>query len=177
MKLIGKAVDLRLEGTTSREIWPARLVLLAEGKKNADPNKLTIYKQTRWPFESANPNGPRKGKQLAIRSQAELAKLVGKNKVNDVAKLLRVRSFDWKKTMLIVVTAGVRPTSGFRVTVNSIAKSPKGIEVQWSVLPPGAFAGQAFTHPGQVALVERADGKITFKQNRNIKVLPPSANR
>jgi hypothetical protein len=79
-----------------------------------------------------------------------------------VAKLLKVPTIDWDKQMLVLVTAGSKPTGGWKVTIDSIKSDGKTLMVEWRAAPPSGFATQAFTHPGQVVLVDRADGKATF---------------
>ncbi len=200
IKLSGKPVDLEVEGRNHREIWPARLVVLAPPKKNGDGPKsiiiqleeklpvqgdpalaqekgqkeLKIIAKAFWRYASPSPDGPKKGLQLVLRSAAELVaatpfsrldapqQVVEKMATAELAKALKVDTIDWKTRMLVVVTAGVKPTGGYSVDILSVKVADKTATVTWKLNTPKGFVTQAFTHPGQVALVERFDGEVKF---------------
>ena len=65
----------------------------------------------------------------------------------EVARLFKVDAIDWQKQMVVVVTAGVRPTGGWQIDVKSLDVADNNLTVKWSVTPPAGFATQAFTHP------------------------------
>ena len=64
--------------------------------------------------------------------------------------------------MLIVVTAGVKPTGGYSVEIAGLKVADKMLTVAWKVNAPTGFATQAFTHPGVVALLPRFEGEVRF---------------
>ena len=152
-------------------ILTATTALVAGDDKTPEPK---ILARAYWPYGKANPDAGKKGETVVIRSAAELIKrspwseldappqVVEKNATEAVAKLLKEPDIDWKKQMLIVVTAGAKPTGGWKVNVDALKVQEKTLTVEWSVTPPKGFATQAFTHPGQVILVERWDGPVMF---------------
>jgi hypothetical protein len=175
-KLIGKAVDMEVEGKQHHEIWPARVELMATEKKTGAAVKaegdreLTILARGVWPVRQAKPTQLiiRNGEELALahRISATDAKdtrlqiAVGK----DVLKLLKVETIDWKKNMLVVVTAGMKPTAGYSVEVLTLPLKGKTLTVRWRLNSPkpGSHVTQRVTHPSQMVLVERFDGSIQF---------------
>jgi len=182
IKLIGKAVDMEVEGRQHKEIWPARLEVVAADKKEgrAEGGKeMKVLATGRWTYASADPEGPKNPQQHVIRNAEELAKVSGQKDADKVkeqlTKLLKVDDIDWKKQMLVVVTAGVKPTGGFSVEIQGAQVRDKAATVAWKLSTPKGIVTQAFTHPGQVALVARHEGKVTFMQTaekRNIKADP-----
>lgn len=185
VKLIGKPVEFRkLEGKDYSEIWPARLELLAQGddkdkSKDDQPKKdkgknLKIFAQGNWPYTPKAAPNRKEGQQLVLRSVDELIAatpfkesdapqpVVEKMATDAVAKLLKVDGINWKTQMLVVVTAGSKPTGGWKVVVDFVHAEDKKATVHWHAQPPEGIATQAFTHPGVVALVDRWDGKVDF---------------
>ncbi len=74
VKLIGKAVDMEVEGKQHHEIWPARVELVAaEGKNDApavkegEDRELAILARGVWPVRQVKPT------QIIIRDGEELA--------------------------------------------------------------------------------------------------------
>jgi len=186
IKLIGKPVDMDLEGRKYAEIWPARLEVVADKAKNAkevrsqrgdaEVRLIKIIARANWPYGSTNPDGPREGHTLVLRSAAELVaatpfknrdalpEVVEKQATAELATMLKVDGIDWKKQMLTVVTAGVKGTGGFSVDIASIGVGDKMLTVTWKLNTPKGAVTQAFTHPGQVVLVEQVEGKAKFVQ-------------
>src|SRR4051794_21353614 len=83
-----------------------------------------------WTYAKADVNAKNDGKQLAIKSAADLVKavpvwaqsdakqdIVEKQATEALAKALKVKEIDWDKQMLLVVTAGTRSTGGYKVEV------------------------------------------------------------
>jgi hypothetical protein len=114
--------------------------------------------------------------QLVIRSAEELARAHGvaakdaKEKrfqtdvTADVAQLLKVKTIDWDKQMLVVVAAGSKPTGGYRVEVRTLSVKDKTLTVHWKLHnpAPGGIVTTAITYPAQMVLVERFDGPVKF---------------
>jgi hypothetical protein len=193
VRITGKPVDMEVEGRNHREIWPARIALAevkdappgrpAEGGVRADPEgkQLKVIARARWPFVQANPDGDRKGTQTVVRSAEDLVNLYPWNQLDaqpavvakmasaEVAKLFKVDAIDWQKQMLVVVTAGVRPTGGWQIDVKSLDVADNALTVKWSATPPAGFATQAFTHPAVAVLTERFEGKVRFAQEAGVK--------
>lgn len=135
---------------------------------------LKIHARADWPFARADAEAPKKQDLSVIRTPAELTarppwserdalpQVVEKTATGAVAKLLKTPNIDWDKQMLVVVTAGSKPTGGWKVNIDSVKVHGKTLKVEWSATPPSGIATQAFTHPGQVILVERFDGPVMF---------------
>lgn len=150
-------------------MYAAILVCLAAGAD--DPSSAKPAAVAPWTHQSADPDAKNDAKKLTIDSAAALVKAVPawaksseKEATEAVAKSLRVKTIDWDKQMLVVVTAGSKPTGGWRVEVTSAAVKGDTMTVTYAVSPPDGFATQAFTHPGVVALVPRHKGKVEFVQ-------------
>jgi len=177
VKLIGKAVDMEVEGKQHHEIWPARVELIAAEKKRAAPaakggedRELPILARGVWPVPQDKPE------QLILRNGEELALAHGVAAADakdmriqiaagkDVLKLLKVEHIDWKKHMLVVVASGTKPTGGYSVEVLGLSVKDKVLTIRWRLNSPkpGSIVTQALTHPSQMVLVERFDGSIRF---------------
>ncbi|MCI0380789.1 MAG: protease complex subunit PrcB family protein [Gemmataceae bacterium] len=187
VRLIGKSVEFRkLEGKDHFEVWPARLELVAQDDDKGKPKdkddkdkkdkgkNLKILGQGSWPYgPKAGPNRTEQQK-LVLRSVDELIAatpfkdldapqpVVEKAAVEALVKILKVDGINWKTHMLIVVTAGSKPTGGWKVVVDSVHIEGKKATVHWHAQPPEGNVTQAFTHPGVVALIERFEGKVDF---------------
>ena len=110
--------------------------------------------------------------QLVFRHPGEAAKAMGltgdgRSRIQAtrmLAEALKVPTIDWDKQMVIVVTAGAKPTGGYSVDVTSLAVKDKTLTVHWKLKSPapGSFVTQAFTHPAQAVLTERFEGEVKF---------------
>jgi hypothetical protein len=149
---------------------------LAQGDdKTKEAKTLKIVATAAWQYVKADPNGPRAGEQFIIRTAKELAdrqpfnlleapaEAVEKMATATLAKALKVDTIDWTKQMLVVVTAGVKSTGGYRVEIAELHKGDGVVTVKWTLHTPKGVATQAFTHPAQVALVNRVEGKVKFE--------------
>jgi hypothetical protein len=86
------------------------------------------------------------------------------NATSEVCTALGVKGIDWSKQMLVVVSAGPKPTGGYSVTITD-AKMEKGtLKIQYVLKSPGPgdIVTQAFTHPSQVILLPKFAGKVEF---------------
>lgn len=183
VRITGKAVDMEVEGRMHHEIWPARLEIAAAEEESEEccgeeetAKELKVFARAAWEFERADPDGPKEGKTLVLRSAAELVaatpfrerdaaqEVVEKQATAHLTRALKVGGIDWAKQMLVVVTAGLKPTGGYRVEISAVRAADKTATVRWAVQPPRGAAADVLTHPGQVALVERFDGKVAFVQ-------------
>ena len=186
VKLVGKAVDLGVEGKKHREIWPASLVVLEEGKGGAKTDGAErILARARWVYASADPGKREKASQFVIRSAAELITrppwnnldapppAVEKTATAALAKALKVETIDWKTQMLVVVTGGTQSSGGFRIGVTSIQPKGDKLLVEWFLQRPKGFATAAFTHPAEVVLTPRFEGAVEFQ---NVPA-PPAPGR
>jgi hypothetical protein len=110
--------------------------------------------------------------QLAFRHPGEAAKAMGltgdgRSRIQAtrmLAQALKVPSIDWDKQMVVVVTAGAKPTGGYSVEITSLSVKDKTLTVHWKLKSPGpgSIVTQAFTHPAQAVLTERFEGEVKF---------------
>src|SRR5262249_26980577 len=115
VRLVGKAVDTDADGTTYPEIWPARLELLG-----ADGILARCY----W----RPGDGPQREPRCAVfRGGADLAAPLGLSGGGAdeaatalMARRLNVAGIDWRKQMVVSVSAGLRADAG-RLTVTRVA--------------------------------------------------------
>jgi hypothetical protein len=138
--------------------------------KEGEDRNVKILARGVWVVRHEKPT------QLVIRNAEELAVAHGvapkdaKEKrfqadvTVDVAQLLKVKTIDWDKQMLVVAAAGKKPTGGYRVEVRSLSVKDKTLLVRWEVHSPApdAVVTQAITYPAQMVLVERFDGPVKF---------------
>jgi hypothetical protein len=157
-----------LTGMTAAQAAPQK----ETAAQPAGGKQLKVISQGAWPYAKARPEEPRQ--ELVIRSAAELVaktpyamldiqqQAAEKMATEAITKALKVDAIDWKTQMLVVVTAGARPTGGFKLDITSLTVNDKTLTVQWLLTPPKGIVTQAFTHPARVALVERFDGEVRF---------------
>ncbi len=175
IKLSGKAVDMEVEGTVHKEIWPARLELVVDKKEDKKENKADdkgpkILATAPWSSKQTAPRtvlirsadgaaialgvAPDKAKDEAVQKEATLF----------FAKTLKKDTIDWDKQMVLLVEAGQKNTGGYSVEVTGLEVKDKMLIVKWKVNAPklDSIVTQAITHPATVVLVERFGGEIKF---------------
>lgn len=143
----------------------------------AEPIEPKVIASGAWIY--AGLDGNKKQQTLVLRSAVELVKatprkaykptdvppvLVQKVAVAAVAKALKVKDIDWKTQMLVVVTGGRQPSSGYRLEVTGLAVKDKTMTVKWKLHAPKGAADSVLTHPATVALVPFHAGKVIFEQ-------------
>jgi len=160
VKLVGKAVDMEVEGRMHYEIWTATLTVLGDAKKgDAKAGDLKIHGST--PARLAA--GP-----VIIKSAEQLGKLTNTDAdkaTANAAKMLKVDSIDWTKQMIIVISGGTQRTGGYSVEAKSLEKKDGKLIVNWKLNspPPGSFVTQALTNPALSILVDRFEGDVVFE--------------
>src|SRR5262245_47019071 len=107
--------------------------------------------------------------QLVLRNAVQAAKAMGlapdgrsqTQATRTLAEAFKVPTIDWEKQMVIVVTAGAKPTGGYSVEILGVEAKDKTLTVRWKLNSPGSdsIVTQAFTHPAQVVLVDTAEGE------------------
>lgn len=143
----------------------------AEGPAGGDKDRdLKITARAAWPVRNE------KATQLVIHSAEELAlahnipakdareKRFQTAVISDVLLLLKVKAIDWDKQMLVVASAGQKPTGGYRVEITSLAVKDGTLTVRWKLHSPAkdAIVTQALTYPGEMVLVDRYVGNVKF---------------
>ena len=74
--------------------------------------------------------------------------------VTEAARLFKVEDIDWKTQMIVVASAGAKPTSGYTVEITSLDVQDDVLTVHWRLNrpSPGDFVTQTATHPAQAVL-------------------------
>ncbi len=79
---------------------------------------------------------------------------------------------DFRRQMMIAISAGLKPTGGFSVRVTKVVEEsqqgrPSRIVVHWRVQPPppGAMVTQALTYPSIVIRLDRRFDAVDFVPN------------
>ncbi len=151
--------------------------LITGATQPAEGMELKVLARATWPHGKVDVNAQNKKDLAVIRSAAELTarspwsdldalpQIVEKMAVAQVAKLLNVPDIDWNKKMLVLVTAGSKSSGGWKVNIDTVKVTGKSLKVEYSVMPPSGASTDAFTHPGQVVLVDRFDGPVTFVES------------
>lgn len=161
IKIVGKAVDMEVEGRMHHEIWGAYLVVLAGDKDKKEGGKTTELKiHAKTPARIAQ--GP-----AVIKSAEQLGKIQNTDPdkaTASLAKMLKVDSIDWKKQMVIVISGGTQRTGGYSVEAKSLEVKGDKLIVHWKLNTPapGSFVTQAFTNPAQTILVDRFEGPVEY---------------
>src|ERR1051326_2080693 len=168
IKLVGKAVDMELEGKQYHEIWPARVEFIADDKKDKDssssdkPKLLKPTAQATWNVPDLSIAKVQPG---VARSDEELVKLTGnKDASTDFAKRFKVDAIDWKKQMVVIVSDGQKPTGGYSVTFDQVEAEGTTLTVRWKIAKPEpvGIVPQIVTNPGLAILVDRFEGDVKF---------------
>jgi hypothetical protein len=106
---------------------------------------------------------------VVIKSDEQLSLLTpangrGRAITGGVAGLLKVKTIDWDKQMLVVIYGGEQPTGGYSVKLKSLETKDGKLIVHWKLNspPPDAIVTQALTYPELLILVDRFDGDVVF---------------
>lgn len=147
------------------------LVLAAPQAEKAEKDRdMKILARSAWPVRHDKPT------QLVLRNAEELALAHGVAPKNakekrfqadvtaDVSLLLKVKGIDWDKQMLVVVSAGMKRTGGYRVKILTLPVKDGKLTVRWKLdsPAPGSIVTQAITYPAEMVLVERVAGDVKF---------------
>jgi hypothetical protein len=157
----------------------ALLVMLVAADVNPEPPPAPkVIASYGW-YGMRNAPTIKDGGHLVVRSAAELVKailvqatrkvapaIVEADVTGEAAGLLKVRSIDWTKQMLVVVAGGLQPTSGHRVEVVGLKRTGDVLTVSWKLHKPVAARQEVFTYPVNMALVPAHKGKVAFEQQK-----------
>lgn len=167
VRLVGKAVDTVADGKTYHEIWPARLEPPAAVPAKADgilarcpwrPNDAPVREPHVWVFRGGGELAPHLGLRGGGAGEAATALL---------AHRLGVDGIDWKKQMVVSVTAGLRADAG-RLTVTRVAVRDGALVVTYRLEAAAGGAG-GFGYPAETVLVERYEGAVRLEAEKPAK--------
>jgi hypothetical protein len=160
VRLVGKAVDTEADGKTYPEIWPARLELPAAVAAKSEGVHARCY----WRPGDAPRREPR---VVVFRDGQQLAPHLGLSgaAVDEaatalMARRLNVDGIDWRKQMVVSVTAGLRANAE-RLTVTRVAVKDGALVVSYRLETAVGVAG--FGYPAETVLVDRYDGAVRLE--------------
>lgn len=170
VKITGKKVSTIEHQVAVSYVLPAKLEVLPPVGENPNVKELKIFARADWKAEGAAPLA------LAIRSPKELVLAHGEptDKATDeaaqqrdaelAARMFKVETIDWKTHMILVASAGARPTGGYTVEITSLVVQDDVLLVHWKLNAPkpNDVVTQSFTHPAQAVLAEYYGGKVVF---------------
>lgn len=174
--LTGKRVDIEVVGKKHREIWPARLLVVA-ARPEEPPAPAAAKPIAVARFWSAFGSGIARDRAgRVITSSSELAVAMGKpvgqkeDALAGAAKLFSVKGIDLDKQQVVVVAAGRRNSGGYSVEITGLKKDGATLVVQWRLNSPkpGSPVTDAITYPGIAALVPKS-ARVKFDPELPIK--------
>lgn len=177
VRIFGKAVDTTSRGVTYHELWPARVEVLSILPADVPPSH-GIHARNNWQPSSALRRGLR---HIVIRDGTELAEqlqLRGAGSLDQaatawMAQRLRVLEIDWKRQMLVNVSAGLTGSEADRLTVTRVEVKGKALTVYYR-LTTSAGAARGFGYPAESVLVDRWDGPVYIEPDKTpAEVTPP----
>lgn len=102
-----------------------------------------------------------------VRSDEELKQHLKKD-LASLAKLLKVDTVDFKKQMIVHVSAGASTPSDHQVQIARAEKDDQGktMTVYWKVVKPQGAIANAGADAGELVLLERFEGTVKFVNER-----------
>src|SRR5262249_10680791 len=107
-------------------------------------------------------------RRYVFRSGEELAKAMrlsgpsaGETATRLLARRLRVSAIDWRKHMLVCVSAGLQTSAGEGLRIVWAADRGGRTRIMYRLVP-GKSGGFSFGYPAETALMPRHDGTVKF---------------
>ncbi len=171
VKITGKHLTGIVRGKPTDYILPGRLEVEPPAGEKPAVKELKVLARTDW--NMATGMAPT---ALVVRNPEQLALAHGEppdkaslDSVQEtdatlIDRMFKVEQIDWKTQMIVVVTAGAEPTTGYSVGITGLDLQDEVLTVHWSLTAPkpGDFVKTVATNPGQAVLTERFDGKVVF---------------
>ena len=164
VRVRGKLVETKADGTVHLELWPAWVVPLT-GEIADRPAADGVFARCDWQPDAARVRGRR---TYVIRSGEELAKTLrvsgpsaAQTATAFLAQRLRVPAIDWNKQMLVCVSAGLQGPAVGAVAIERAAESGGLLRITYRLVPA---KGGGFGYPAQTALVRRTAAEVRFDE-------------
>jgi protease stability complex PrcB-like protein len=99
-----------------------------------------------------------------IRNQQELKSLLGRSRV-------KLPVVDFSKNMLILISMGRQPSSGYQTRITNLAENGKTLKVQIEETSPGGscLASDVETYPCDLVLTKKINKRLVFEVDRRTK--------
>jgi hypothetical protein len=163
VRIVGKAVETKVEDRTYAEIWPARLE--PAGKYSPDLER-GILARCAWQPNAAK----RQGFSLwKITNGLELARHMGifgrdveQPSVERLTKEMKVAALDWNKRMVVTLSAGLH-AKGETLRITRVRLQDKVLTVFYHLeVPSDAVPGLGY--PAETVLIDRFNGEIRVEE-------------
>jgi len=161
VKVTGMAVDLKVDNRARYEIWPNRVEV--DGGKGDDNIIARADYQAKMPQLSKIGAGAEK---VVITSSDDFLKACNgsRDEMRKIQQALRVDDINFRREMLIIVTAGVVETLNHSVEILDVSTRGETMTVTWRLNKPDPKAVKQlkWNHPAQLVVVPRFDGQVKF---------------
>lgn len=98
-----------------------------------------------------------------IRNQRELKSVLGRSRV-------KLPVVDFRKNMLILISMGRQPSSGYQTRITNLAENGKTLKVQIEETSPGSCpASDVETYPCDLVLTKKVNKRLVFEVDRRTK--------
>jgi len=171
VRVLGKLIETKTDSKVRQELWPAWMEPLTRDLTTA-PGADGVFARCDWQPDEARARGERR---YVFRSGDELAKAMrisgtsaGETASGLLAQRLRVPAIDWRKHMLVCVSAGLQTAAVEGLRIVGAAERDGETHIRYSLLP-GKGDGFSFGYPAQAALVLRRDGTVKFDRAPEVR--------
>jgi hypothetical protein len=169
VRVAGKLVEVETDGTKQMELWAGRVESLSEAVAEA-PGTDGIYARSFWQPASARRPGFR---SFVFRDGGHVAKEMnlsgasaGETATTEMARQLRVPSVDWRKHMVVSISAGLRGSDADRLTVTRVEVDGNRMTVWYKLEVGGPGPASGFGYPAETVLVDHCTGPVRVEQEK-----------
>jgi protease stability complex PrcB-like protein len=103
----------------------------------------------------------------AIRNQRDLKSVLGQSNGSRV----RLPALDFRKNMLILISMGRQPSSGYQIRITNLVETGRTLKVQIEETSPGreCMVLDMETHPCDLVLTKKVNKRLAFEVNQHTK--------
>ena len=171
VRVVGKLIEVEVDGTKRLELWPARIESLSEAIAE-EPGADGIYARTVWQPATALKRGFR---TFVFRNGPELAremKLTGPTAADTATELmarrLRVPTVDWSKHMIVTLSAGLHGPEADRLRVTRVAVEDEKMTIYYKLEVGGLGPAAGFGYPAETVLLDQFTGTVRVQEEPRI---------
>lgn len=166
VRVRGKLVATNADGKTYHELWPAWLEPLTKALAER-PAADGIFARCDWQPEEARAWGTRNYVFRAGEEVARAMRLTGPSAAETatalLAQRLRLPAIDWRKQMVVCVSAGLQGPAVEGLVIVRAAGQGGVLRISYRLVP-GRGGNLGFGYPAQAALVPRSGDAVRFEQ-------------
>ena len=174
VRVVGKLVEVDVDGEKRTELWAARIEPMAEAVVEVPPpppkaaEDGVIARGTWQPAAALT----QKGGRYVFRDGAALAQAMRMTGADpaalaaaSLAKSLRVPNIDWSKQMVVTVSAGLRGADADKLTVTKVAIEDSQLTIHYRLSVSGPNAS-GFGYPAETVLIDRFEGPVRYVEDK-----------